>query len=53
MEPTTKNNIVAAFILDILNLSVIVAKDTSKILIPDVRAAAKSRTKNANAKIFT
>jgi hypothetical protein len=41
------NRMAHAFILDILNLSIIVAQGPSRILIPEVTAAQKSKTKNA------
>jgi hypothetical protein len=46
------NRMAHAFILDILNLSIIVAQGPSRILIPEVTAAQKSRTKNAQEIIF-
>lgn len=43
-----KNNIVQAFILDILNLSVNDAHGPSTILMPEVTAAQNNNTKNAS-----
>ncbi len=46
------NRMAHAFILDILNLSIIVAHGPSRMLIPEVTAAQKSRTKNAQEITF-
>ena len=46
IKPIIMNNIVQAFLRDTLNLSDIEAVGTSKILIPDVIAAARSKIKN-------
>lgn len=43
------NSSVQAFILDILNLSVIVAHGPSRTLIPEVIAAQSNNIKNSNA----
>ena len=43
------NKMEHAFILDILNLSIIVAHGPSRILIPEVTAAQNSKMKNAQA----
>ena len=48
MAEIMKNKIVQAFLLDIPNLSTIVAHGPSTILIPEVTAAQKSNIKNAS-----
>ena len=52
INQTIKNKIKAAFFLVKLKRSVSVAIEASKILMPEVSAAANSNRKNASAKIF-
>ena len=47
ISPMMQNNIIQAFVLEILYLSIIEAIGTSIMLMPDVIAAASSNMKNA------
>ena len=52
IKPIIKNNNALALILEMLNLSVRAAAGTSKMLMPEVKAATKRRMKNAAEMIF-